>query len=93
MASLITSCGFALLTYVLIAVGAFLALLRVAFVILLHPFQALKKTPRDGKGGRDCMDCSPIYPQWSVCEKRGPICMPAVGISNTLSKAFYLSSF
>ena len=53
MASLMASCGFALLTYVLIAVGAFLALLRVAFVILLHPFQALKKTPRDGKGGRE----------------------------------------
>ena len=47
------SCGFALRTYVLIAVGAFLALLRVAFVILAHPFQALKKTPRDGKGGRE----------------------------------------
>ena len=45
------SCGFALRTYVLIAVGAFLALLRVAFVILAHPFQALKKTPRDGKEG------------------------------------------
>ena len=64
MASLMANCGFVLLTYVLIAVGAFLALLRVAFVILLHPFQALKKTPRDGKGGReggrDCMDCSLI---------------------------------
>ena len=64
MASLMASCSFALFTYVLVAVGAFLALLRVAFVILLHPFQALKKTPRDGKqareGGRDCMDCSPI---------------------------------
>ena len=47
------SCGFALRTYVLIAVGAFLALLRVAFVILAHPFQALKKTPRDGKEGRE----------------------------------------
>ena len=47
------SCGIALRTYVLIAVGAFLALLRVAFVILAHPFQALKKTPRDGKGGTE----------------------------------------
>ena len=54
------SCGIALRTHVLIAVGAFLALLRVAFVILAHPFQALKKTPRDGKGGRDCMGCSPV---------------------------------
>ena len=53
MASLMASCSFALLTYVLIAVGAFLALLRVAFVILLHPFQALKRTPRDGKQGRE----------------------------------------
>ena len=55
MEGLLASCGFAILTYVLIAVGAFLALLRVAFVILVHPFQALKKTPRDGKGERDCM--------------------------------------
>ena len=86
MANLMASCSFTLLTYVLIAVGAFLALLRVAFVILLHPFQALKKTPRDGKqgreGGRDCIDCSPIYPQWSVCKKNAVLYMykPAVGI-------------
>ena len=71
MASLMASCGFALLTYVLIAVGAFLALLRVAFVILLHPFQALKKTPRDGKGGgRDYMDCSPYLPAVGISQPR-----------------------
>ena len=43
------SCSFALLSFVLIAVGSFLALLRAAWVILRHPSQALKKTPRDGK--------------------------------------------
>ena len=53
MAGPMASCGFAVLTYVLIIVCSFLTLLRVIFVILLHPFQALKKTPRDGKGGRD----------------------------------------
>ena len=53
MAGLMASCGFAVLAYVLIIVWSFLALMRVTFVILLHPFQALKKTPRDGKGGRD----------------------------------------
>ena len=53
MEGFLASCGFAILTYVLIAVGAFLALLRVAFVILVHPFQALKKTPRDGNLGRE----------------------------------------
>ena len=51
--SMPASCGFAVLQYVLIIVWSFLTLLRVAFVILLHPFQALKKTPRDGKGGRE----------------------------------------
>ena len=61
MANLMASCGFALLTYVLTAVGAFLALLRVAFVILLHPFQALKKTPRDGKGGREGLHGLQLY--------------------------------
>ena len=53
MAGLMASFGFAVLANVLIVVWSFLTLLRVVLVVLRHPFQALKKTPRDGKGGRD----------------------------------------
>ena len=49
MAGLVASFSFALLSFVFIAVGSFLTLLRAAWEILRHPFQALKKTPRDGE--------------------------------------------
>jgi len=49
MAGLLATCSFVLLSFLLTAVGSFLILLHAAWVILRHPFQALKKTPRDGK--------------------------------------------
>ena len=49
MAGLVAKCGFALLSFVFIAFWSLLTLLNVVLVILRHPFQALKKTPRDGE--------------------------------------------
>jgi len=49
MAGLLATCSFVLFSFLLTAVGSFLILLHAAWVILRHPFQALKKTPRDGK--------------------------------------------
>ena len=45
----LATCSFVLLSFLLTAVGSFLILLHAAWVILRHPFQALKRTPRDGK--------------------------------------------
>lgn len=56
MAGFVAKCGVALLSFVFIAFCSLLTLLNVVLVILRHPFQALKKTPRDGEDEHQIMN-------------------------------------